>query len=162
MTAVAKHEMDLTTGSILKKLIRFSIPIILVNILQLLFNVADIAVLGMLVGDMEVGAVGSTSALIHLIVNLFIGLSVGTNVVLAKCVGEHNMEKANKIVGTSVLLSVILGFILCIVGFFGARTFLTHGPTPAPAVHKGRPAGRQARSMRSRPPQAPGKRERSS
>ena len=93
MTTVAKHEMDLTTGSILKKLIRFAIPIILMNMLQMLFNVTDVAILGILVGDMEVGAVGATTALISLIVNLFIGFSVGTNVVLAKCVGSHDGKK---------------------------------------------------------------------
>lgn len=125
MTTVAKHEMDLTTGSILKKLIRFAIPIILMNMLQMLFNVTDVAILGMLVGDMEVGAVGATTALISLIVNLFIGFSVGTNVVLAKCVGSRDGEKANRVVGTSVVMSVIIGICLTFVGFFGAKTFLT-------------------------------------
>lgn len=124
MTSVAKHEMDLTTGSILKKLIQFAIPIILMNMLQMLFNVADIAVLGMLVGDLEVGAVGATTSLISLIINLFIGLSVGTNVVLAKCVGERNTDKANRIVGTSVVMSLIIGVILSFVGYFGSETFL--------------------------------------
>ena len=125
MTTVAKHEIDLTTGSILKKLVRFAIPIILMNMLQMLFNATDIAILGVLVGDMEVGAVGATTSLIHLIVNLFVGFSVGTNVVLAKCVGKQDSDKATRVVGTSVLMSVIIGVILSFVGFFGAKTFLT-------------------------------------
>lgn len=119
------HEMDLTTGSIFGKLIRFAIPLILMNMLQLLFNATDIAILGIFVSDMAVGAVGANTTLIHLIVNLFIGFSVGTNVVLSKCVGSGNKEKARKVVGTSVLMSLIIGTALVFVGFFGAETFLT-------------------------------------
>ncbi len=119
------HEMDLTTGSIFGKLIRFAVPLILMNMLQLLFNAMDIAVLGVFVGDMAVGAVGANTSLIHLIVNLFIGFSVGTNVVLSKCVGSGDKEKARRVVGTSVVMSLIIGTTLIFVGFFGAETFLT-------------------------------------
>ena len=125
MTRAKTREIDMTTGSILGKLIRFAIPLILMNMLQLLFNAADVAVLGIFVNDDAVGSVGATTSLIQLLVNLFIGLSVGTNVVLSKAMGERNKQKAEKVVGTSVLLGLTLGAGLIFVGFFGAETFLT-------------------------------------
>lgn len=123
---VGRHEMDLTTGSIFKKLIIFALPLIATNILQLLFNVADVAVLGIFVeeGDNAVAAVGATGALINLIIGLFVGLSVGANVLVARFVGSNDKERAEKVVGMSMILSVIMGAVLAIVGFFCARIFL--------------------------------------
>ncbi len=119
-----KHELDLTEGAILPKLIRFALPLIGTNILQVLFNVADVSVLGILVGDEAVAAVGSTGSLVGLIINLFVGLSTGANVVLARLVGERDRDRARRTVGTSISVSVILGVILAAVGYFGAYTFL--------------------------------------
>ena len=120
----AKHQMDLTRGSIFKKLLIFAAPLIFMNVLQLLFNATDIAVLGIMVNDKAVAAVGANSSIINLIVNLFIGLSVGTSVVLGKSVGANSLEKSRRIVGTATLTSVIIGVILLFVGYFGAETFL--------------------------------------
>ncbi len=118
------HEIDLTRGSIFKKLLVFALPLIFTNVLQLLFNATDIAILGIMVNDKAVGAVGATTSIINLIVNLFIGLSVGTSVVLGKSVGAGNLERSRRIVGTAILTSLICGVFLLFVGYFGAETFL--------------------------------------
>ena len=118
------HEMDLTRGSIFKKLIVFALPLIFTNVLQLLFNATDIAVHGIMVNDKAVAAVGATTSIINLIVNLFIGLSVGTSVVLGKSVGAGRLEGSRRIVGTATLTSLICGVLLLFVGYFGAETFL--------------------------------------
>lgn len=111
-------------GKILGKLIVYSLPLVFTNVLQLLFNAADVAVLGMFVNDDAVAAVGATGALINLIIGLFVGLSVGANVLVAKFAGEQNTEAAHKTVGTSVIVSLITGLILAFVGYFFAGTFL--------------------------------------
>ena len=77
--------MDMCSGSILKKMLLFSVPLILSSVLQLLFNTADVIVVGQYAGENSLSAVGSTGALINLITNLFMGLSVGTNVIVARC-----------------------------------------------------------------------------
>ncbi len=122
-------EMNMSEGSLLKKIILYSLPLIATNVLQLLFNAADIAVLGNFIHDEElansaVAAVGATGALINLIVGLFIGLSVGANVLIARYAGKGDSESAKKVVGMSMLVSIVMGVILLFVGYFGARTFL--------------------------------------
>lgn len=118
------REMDLTKGSILKKLTIYSIPFIFANILQILFNTADIAVLGIFVGDDAVAAVGANSALSGLLVNLFVAFSIGSNVVLARYVGARDMDGARKTVGTSILLALIAGIILLAIGVPCSELFL--------------------------------------
>lgn len=118
------REMDLTKGSILKKLTIYSIPFIFANILQILFNTADIAVLGIFVGDDAVAAVGANSALSGLLVNLFVAFSIGSNVVLARYVGARDMDGARKTVGTSILLALIAGIILLVIGVPCSELFL--------------------------------------
>lgn len=110
------HTMDLTSGSILSKMIRFSLPIMASGVLQLLFNAADIIVLGRFAGDDSMGAVGCTSSLINLFTNLFIGLSVGVNVIAARSHGANSKDDMQDIVHTSILLSMICGVVLAIVG----------------------------------------------
>ena len=122
---VSKHEMDFTNGSIIKKLIIFAIPLILTNILQGLFTLTDTIVLGIMVDDKAVGAVGATNTLINLFTTFFIGLSAGASVVLSKCLGQGNVEKARKVVGSSVVLGLLGGLILGAIGIIGAETFLT-------------------------------------
>lgn len=121
-TRVGRHEMDLTVGSIFKKLIIFALPLMATNILQLLFNVADVAVLG--IAGYDVGPVGSTGALINLIIGLFVGLSVSANVLVARFVGSNEKERAERVVGMSVLFALVVGAMLAIVGVFCARIFL--------------------------------------
>lgn len=123
------YETDLTNGPLLKKIILFALPIIGVNVLQLLFNTVDKIILGKFVenpqiGNLAVGAVGATSSLVNLIIGFFIGLSLSTNILIAKSVGQKNAVKAKRFIGTSVSISLIFGVILMIGGFFGAQTFL--------------------------------------
>lgn len=108
--------MDLTSGAILPKMLRFSLPIMASGVLQLLFNAADIIVVGRFAGDNSMGAVGSTSALINLFTNLFIGLSVGVNVIAARSHGANSKDDMHDIVHTSILLSMICGAALAAIG----------------------------------------------
>lgn len=108
--------MDLTSGAVLPKMLRFSLPIMASGVLQLLFNAADIIVVGRFAGDNSMGAVGCTSSLINLFTNLFIGLSVGVNVIAARSHGANSRDDMQDIVHTSVLLSLICGVILAAVG----------------------------------------------
>ncbi|MBQ3116457.1 MAG: MATE family efflux transporter [Clostridia bacterium] len=117
-------EMDLTTGSIMKKMIIYSVPFIFTNILQVLFNAADIAVLGIFAGDTAVAAVGASSSLTILIVGLFVGLSIGTNVVLARYVGAKDKEGASRTVGTSIVIAFLSGIALMVLGLILAPWFL--------------------------------------
>lgn len=139
MEAVKKrknHEIDMTVGPIFKKLFLYSLPIIGVNILQLLFNAADVAVLGMFAEDTSVAAVGSTTFLVSLATGFFIGLSLGANVLIAKCAGAKDSETAKKFVGTSVFASLVFGLFILIIGLIGARTFLTWTGCPDNVIDK--------------------------
>ncbi|MDE6727472.1 MAG: MATE family efflux transporter [Oscillospiraceae bacterium] len=110
------HTMDLTNGPVLGKMLRFSLPIMASGVLQLLFNAADIIVVGKFAGDNCMGAVGSTSALINLFTNLFIGLSVGVNVIAARSHGANSKDDMQDIVHTSILLSLFCGAALAVIG----------------------------------------------
>lgn len=124
------HTMDLTSGAVLPKMVRFSLPIMASGVLQLLFNAADIIVVGRFAGDNSMGAVGSTTALINLFTNLFIGLSVGVNVIAARSHGANSKDDMQDIVHTSVLLSVICGVLLAAVGAVFAPEMLEIMETP--------------------------------
>lgn len=123
------REMNMCEGALLKKIIIYALPLLATNVLQLLFNATDVAVLGKFISnkdiaDQAVAAVGSTNALINLIIGLFVGLSVGANVLIARYVGEQNKDGASKTVCTSMVISVIFGCILLVIGTFFSRTFL--------------------------------------
>ena len=117
-------EMNMCEGKIFGKLVVYALPLVLTNVLQLLFNAADVAVLGIFVSDDAVAAVGATGALINLIIGLFVGLSVGANVLVARFSGEQKVDSAHKTVGTSVIVSLLTGVILAFIGYFFAGTFL--------------------------------------
>lgn len=121
-----RFEIDMCNGNLFVKIIIFSLPLMLMGILQLLYNAADLIVVGNFGGDKTaIGAIGSTSSLISLTVNLFMGLSVGTNVTCAKYFGAKNNEKISKVVHTSILLSLIMGIGLGALGFIFADYLLT-------------------------------------
>ena len=124
-------EIDMTNGPLVGKIIRFAIPLALSGILQLLFNAADIIVVGQFVGPQALAAVGSTSALINLIVNLFIGLSVGANVLVAQYYGASDTKALRETVHTSVLASLIFGCIVLVIGITLAAPMLELMGTPA-------------------------------
>lgn len=109
------NEMDLLSGSIGDKTLKFALPLAATGILQQLFNAADIAVVGNFVGSDAMGAVGANVPLINLIISLFIGISVGANVVIARYTGLRNDKAVNKSVHTSLLFAVICGVILTII-----------------------------------------------
>ena len=123
-------EIDMTNGPLVGKIIRFAIPLALSGILQLLFNAADIIVVGQFVGPQALAAVGSTSALINLIVNLFIGLSVGANVLVAQYYGASDTKALRETVHTSVLASLIFGCIVLVIGITLAAPMLELMGTP--------------------------------
>ena len=112
-------------GPLLGKIIVFYVPLMLSGVLQLLFNAADVIVVGQFAGDEALAAVGSTSSLINLLVNVFIGLSVGTNVLVARFYGAGQKNELSAMVHTSVLTSLISGVLLVFVGFFMAKSALT-------------------------------------
>lgn len=122
--AKKKDYSNMITGPTLGKMIMFSIPVILSGILQLLFNAADIIVVGKFAGDESLAAVGSTSSLINLFTNVFIGLSVGTNVLIAHFVGSGDKSKVSDTVQTSIVIGSVCGVFLTIIGFFFANPVL--------------------------------------
>ncbi|MBR5519476.1 MAG: MATE family efflux transporter [Clostridia bacterium] len=125
-------------GPLAGKLLRFSLPLILSGILQLLFNAADLAVVGQCAeeGDTALAAVGSTSALTNLLVNLFIGLSVGANVVVARLYGAGNRKSIGKATHTAITLALLGGLALVVIGFFLSRPLLEMMDTPESVIDR--------------------------
>ena len=120
----ADRSADLTSGPMLQKIILFSIPLAASSILQLLFNAADVVVVGRFAGSTALAAVGSNGSLINLLVNLFVGLSLGANVVAARCFGAKDEHGVQDTVHTAVTLGLTSGVLLAVVGFFAARSLL--------------------------------------
>ncbi len=117
-------KLDMIHGPLLGKLIIFSIPVIASGVLQLLFNAADVIVVGRYAGEESLAAVGSTSSLINLMTNLFIGMSVGANVSAAQFYGAGHEEDVSKTIHTSTAFSLICGTILIFVGLIAAGPML--------------------------------------
>ena len=124
------YEMDMTSGPLLKKILIFSVPLMLSGILQLLFNAADIIVVGQFTGSSALAAVGSTSSLINLFVNVFIGFSIGANVLVAQYFGARDEKNVHETVHTSILLAIICGLILIVAGISLAPPMLELMDTP--------------------------------
>jgi len=124
------YEMDMCNGPIFKKLLIFALPLMLSGILQLLFNAADIVVVGKFTGSHALAAVGSTGALINLFVNVFIGFSIGTNVLVAQYFGARDEKNVQETVHTSILLGIVGGFILIVAGIVFAKPMLEWMDTP--------------------------------
>lgn len=122
--------MDLTVGSIPKKIIRLVIPLILMNLLQILFNAADIVVVGRFAGSICVAAVGSTTALVNLFLQFFIGLSSGASIVVAQTIGAKEKNNISRAVHTAMTFALICGMVLSLVGLLFARNFLDWMGTP--------------------------------
>ena len=112
----SKGKMDFTTGKIFLKFIWFTLPIILTNLLQVVYNIADMMVVSLSPEKNAVGAIGTTSSFVHLVTNLCIGVAVGANVVLARHIGAQDSVRAEKTVHTSVWLAGILGVICMAIG----------------------------------------------
>ena len=120
----AKSKNDLTQGPVFPALFKYSLPMIVTNITQILFHAADVAVLGIMSTDYAVAAVGACGYLITLLVSLFTGLAAGANVLISKRVGAQDQAGSQRAVGTSISLGLLSGFILMVIALIGARQFL--------------------------------------
>ena len=129
-TARISYRMDMTEGPLTTKIIKFTIPVMLSGILQLMFNTADVIVVGRFTGKTALAAVGSTGSLINLLVSLFIGLSIGTNVLVARYQGAKDDKSVSETVHTSIALGIVGGLILLIVGVVATRPLLEMMATP--------------------------------
>ncbi|MCI8591278.1 MAG: MATE family efflux transporter [Lachnospiraceae bacterium] len=112
------NRMDMVNGSLGDKIIRYTIPLALTGILQQLFNAADLAVVGQFAGKEAMAAVGSNASVIGLLVNLFVGISLGSNVIIARSIGQGNEENISKAVHTSVVVALLGGLFLTVLGEF--------------------------------------------
>lgn len=134
LSKTKNYSMDLTEGSIIKKLLLFSLPLMAANVLQLFFNAADIMVVGRFAGDNSLAAVGSTSSVIHLLTNVFMGLSVGVNVLVARFFAAKQEKELSKTVHTAITVSLFCGVIMVIIGEIAAKQILIWMESPAEVI----------------------------
>lgn len=113
-----RYSLDMTSAPFLKKIFIFSIPLILTGLLQLAYNTADVVVVGRFAGSEALAAVGSTGSLINLLLNVFIGLSMGSGVMVARHIGSQDEERVHNCTHTAMLLSLLSGIFIGIFGFF--------------------------------------------
>ena len=125
-----KYEIDMCNGTLMDKLISFSLPLMLSGILQLLFNAVDILVVGRFTGSQALAAVGSTTALINIFTNLFIGISLGANVLAARFYASGKEKEMSETVHTSITLALISGLVMALAGVLLARFALNLMGTP--------------------------------
>ena len=125
-----KYEIDMCNGTIMDKLISFSLPLMLSGILQLLFNAVDIVVVGRFTGSQALAAVGSTTALINLFINLFIGVSLGANVLAARYYAAGKQKEMSETVHTAMMFALISGCVMVLAGLFFSRGALELMDTP--------------------------------
>ncbi|MBO4354140.1 MAG: MATE family efflux transporter [Clostridia bacterium] len=129
---IKTNQIEMTKGPLLGKIIMFALPLIASGSLQLLYNAADLIIVGQFAsnGQKALASVGATSAIINLILNVVIGLSVGTAVIVARCIGAEDREGAHRATHTSIAVSLISGIVVGAFGFFMARQLLTWMNTP--------------------------------
>lgn len=128
------YTMDMCEGSILNKLLLFSLPLIASSVLQLFFNAADVIVVGKFAGDNALAAVGSNGSIINLLVNVFMGLSVGANVLVARFFAAKQEKELRKTVHTAMSVSVLCGIFVAIMGALAARLVLTLMQSPPEVI----------------------------
>lgn len=129
-----EYEIDMCNGSIMDKLISFSLPLMLSGILQLMFNAVDIVVVGRFSGSQALAAVGSTTALINIFTNLFIGISLGANVLAARFYASGREKEMSETVHTAITLALISGIIMAGVGLLLAKLALELMGTPSDVI----------------------------
>lgn len=125
-----KYEIDMCSGSILPKLLKLTLPLMLSSVLQLLFNAADVIVVGNFAGDNSLAAVGSTTALVNLVTNLFLGLSTSANVLTSMFMGAGKDDRVSKTIHSSIFLSIASGLIMTVFGIIFADKLLILMNTP--------------------------------
>lgn len=118
------YEKDLTKGSLVTGILFYSIPLIFSNLLQVLFNLADIAVVGRFAGTIPLGAVGSTTQVLFIFTGLIMGLGGGINVIVAYFIGAHSKKELNDSVHTSFIIAIIIGLVLAVFGFVFAESIM--------------------------------------
>ena len=126
-----RNQQDLTSGPLLSGIIAYTIPIILTSVLQLLFNAADLVVVGRFRGSLAVGAVGATGSITNLIVNLFVGLSIGAGVSVAHAIGAKQEKMLHRTIHTALFVALAGGAFLTVIGVSLSSTFLRLMDTPA-------------------------------
>lgn len=119
-----RYSLDMTSGPFLKKTLIFALPLMLTGLLQLAYNSADIIVVGRFAGKEALAAVGSTGSLVNLFLNIFLGISIGSGVMVARHIGEGDDKTIHECVHTAMLLSIICGVFIGIVGFFASPFML--------------------------------------
>ena len=129
MTA-KKSDIDMLDGALLPSMLRFALPLMASSVLQLLFNASDIAVVGHFGSTHSLAAVGSTTTLISLLTNFFIGLSIGTNVLASRCLGAMNFKRLRRVAHTSIALGIVAGLFSATVGLCFSKRILTLMQTP--------------------------------
>ena len=134
MAATKANSIVMTEGRPLPQIIRFSVPLALTGILQLLFNAVDIIVVGRFTGSQALAAVGSTTALINMFVNLFIGVSLGANVLSARFYAAGKEREMSETVHTAMTFALISGIVMVFVGLFCARGALELMDTPTDVI----------------------------
>ncbi len=132
-----KYILDMSKGSIFKNTIQFAIPLILASFLQLFYNAADLIVVSRFAGSNAMASVGATSAVTNLLVNVFIGLSLGAGVVVSRKFGAHKIKEMKRAIHTSVLLGFTMGLLAGILGFVFSKPLLTMMGTPEGEVLDG-------------------------
>ncbi len=124
------NELDMLNGALLPKILMFSLPLALTGILQLLFNAADVIVVGKFAGSTSLAAVGATSALVNLLTGAFIGISVGVNILVARYAGCRDDARVGRAVHSAIALSLVLGVVTFLLGFFLSTPMLEWMDTP--------------------------------
>ncbi len=124
------RRVDMTSGSLVKNILRFALPVMLSGLLQLTFNAADVIVVGRCAGDTALAAVTSSSSLINMLLNIFVGLSLGSNVLIARSLGEQNHDRVVRGVHTSIALGLICGVGIGSVGLIFSPWILRLMGTP--------------------------------
>ena len=131
-----KYEIDMCNGTIMDKLITFSVPLMLSSVLQLMFNAVDIIVVGRFSGSQALAAVGSTTALINIFVNLFIGISLGANVLAARFYALELKKEMSETVHTAITFALVSGIVVAVLGVTLARFALEIMATPEDVINK--------------------------
>ena len=118
------RQIDMCNGPLLKNVIAYSIPIIITNLTQLLFNAADLAVVGQFCGSNSVAAVGATNSLVNLFVTFFLGFSLGAGVVMAQAVGSGDKDRIHRVVHTAIPLALLCGLLVSTLSFIFSTPML--------------------------------------
>lgn len=134
MASFRSQSVDMLNGSLLKNIWAFAVPLMLTNLLQMLFNAADTVVVGRFAGQQALAAVGATGSVCFLLLSLFNGLSIGCNVLIARYLGADNQQAVRKSVHTSITMAIVSGLLLSVLGFFVSRPLLRLMETPSDII----------------------------